>query len=761
MPKNFRFSKVNAGRVRKSNKFDLSHSLLGSMGFGDVIPTFCKLMIPQSSLKGNITSSIRVQPMPLPPFGKCGFHQYGQFVGITSLWRCFPEFIARKAYNGSNKSYIPSSVPYMPCMGKVSFFSQLTREKFCVWGAVKYSDTDPRGSSSASDSTGHSFKINSSFLSESDCSTSNLNTMCGFNGVSETRKDSANAPYTFVSNGFGKGNRVLSGDPNNPENIDRTDLINLVQHGVLLRPDVADFLMLFTKVDVKKASPSLHDKLFPASDTESSGIVVIGRWTNEGRNLVRILQGLGINISPSSIEPINLLPLFAFYKAWFDVFMPQRNIHWTDSQAFTLLNYCSENAKYVYDFAGTDKVGDKYVMGILADWFDSLGSLYATCDPNYFTSAVRNLNPSAQDEFALEEQLSDIDQVSNRVTVEAHALKGAAPQAVTYDGQETRSITRLQLQLVNTLAKYINTNTVIGQRLDAFFKAHFDGYTGKNDESTFAGASVTDIMLGDTIVTASTSDAKAGDFAGVGFGKGNYKMSYKAKEFGYFIVFGAVIPVSNYVQGTSYDSFLTHPLEFPHPEFDSLGYDYVLKGEILSPLVRDGRISIRPDSPFGYQPRYTGHKVMSSVVMGEPAFLSSRDQWLGFSLDNILSGGFTTIEEHADDHSASGYNGSNTYNLYNIPDSVLTAGTWWRYLGMYDWMGNYDRIFYDNNLAQGRKLSRALLGGGRASYAPVGTAPRSDGFILYQDHDVSYIAPLNSIGNSYDTIDGDNYVDHE
>lgn len=761
MPKNFRFSKVNAGRVRKSSKFDLSHSLLGSMGFGDVVPTFCKLMIPQSSLKGNITSSIRVQPMPLPPFGKCGFHQYGQFVGITSIWKCFPEFIARKVYNGSNKSYVPDSVPYMPSMGKVSFFSQLLREKFCVWGVVKYSNAGARSSSSSSDSTGHSFKINSALLSESDCATSSLNTLCGFNGVSETRKDSANVSYTFVTNGFGKGNRVLTGEVNNPTNSERTDLSDLLEHGVSFTPDVADFLMLFTKDEVKKSSPSLHDKLFPSSDTKSNGIAVIGRWTNEGRNLVRILQGLGINISPSSTEPISLLPLFAFYKAWFDVFMPQRNIHWTDSLAFTLLNYCSENAKFVYNFAGTDKIGDKYVMGILADWFDSLGSLYATCDPNYITSAVRNLNPSAQSDLEMESPLSSLDQKTNLSSVEAVVGMGDVPNVITNGSYNGGSITRLQLQLVNTLAKYINTNTVIGQRLDAFFKAHFDGYTGKNDDSTFAGASVTDIMLGDTIVTASTSDAKAGDFAGVGFGKGNYKMSYKAKEFGYFIVFGAVIPVSNYVQGTSHDSFITHPLEFPHPEFDSLGYDYVKKGEILSPSVRDGSVSIRPDSPFGYQPRYTGHKVMSSVIMGEPAFLSSRDQWLGFSLDNILSGGFTIIEEHAAVPSAGGYDGSNTYNLYNIPDSVLTAGTWWRYLGMYDWMGNYDRIFYDNNLAQGRKLSRSLLGGGRTSYAPVGTAPRSDGFILYQDQDVNYIAPLNSIGNSYDTIEGDNYVNHE
>ena len=760
MPKNFRFSKVNAGRVRKSNKFDLSHSLLGSMGFGDVIPTFCKLMIPQSSLKGNITSSIRVQPMPLPPFGKCGFHQYGQFVGITSLWKCFPEFIARKAYNGSNKSYVPSSVPSMPSMGKVSFFSQLLREKFSVWTVVAYADDGVRDISSSSDSTGHSFKIFSAPLSDTYCPTSFLNNLCGFVGASESRKDSANVPYTFVTNGFGKGNRVATGDLNNPSNVERSDLSDLAKHGVLLRPDVADFLMLFTKDEVKKVSQSVYDQLFPSSDTKASGLAIIGRWTNEGRNLVRILQGLGINISPSSTDPISLLPLFSFYKAWFDVFMPQRNIHWTDSLAFTLLNYCSENAKYVSDFIATDKIGEKSVIGILADWFDSLGSLYATCDPNYFTSAVRNLNPSAQADIHLENQLSDITEQPN-VLAEVFASQGAVPQSYTDGAYSGTAITRLQLQLVNTLSKYINTNTVIGQRLDAFFKAHFDGYTGKNDESTFAGASVTDIMLGDTIVTASTSDAKAGDFAGVGFGKGNYKMSYKAKEFGYFIVFGAVIPVSNYVQGTSYDSFLTRPLEFPHPEFDSLGYDLVRKGEVISPAVRDGRISIRPDAYFGYQPRYTGHKVMPSVMMGEPAFLSSRDQWLGFSLDNIMSGGFTTIEQIVDDPSAGGWDGSNLYNLYNIPDSVLTAGTWWRYLGKFDWMGNYDRIFYDNNLAQGRKLSTALLGGGRESFAPVGTAPRSDGFILYQDQDVNYIAPLNSIGNSYDTIEGDNYVNHE
>ena len=82
MPKELKLGKVNAGRVNRRGKANLSHDCSYTTQFAKVTPSFSKLMLPNSSLRGSINTEVRVMPMPLPPHGVVKLHRYGQFIPL-------------------------------------------------------------------------------------------------------------------------------------------------------------------------------------------------------------------------------------------------------------------------------------------------------------------------------------------------------------------------------------------------------------------------------------------------------------------------------------------------------------------------------------------------------------------------------------------------------------------------------------------------------------------------------------------------------
>ena len=114
MPKELKLGKVNAGRVNRRGKANLSHDCSYTTQFAKVTPSFSKLMLPNSSLRGSINTEVRVMPMPLPPHGVVKLHRFGQFVPIRDVWKPFPEFLSGTVYSSASRQYIPSSMPYIP-----------------------------------------------------------------------------------------------------------------------------------------------------------------------------------------------------------------------------------------------------------------------------------------------------------------------------------------------------------------------------------------------------------------------------------------------------------------------------------------------------------------------------------------------------------------------------------------------------------------------------------------------------------------------
>lgn len=815
MPKELKLGAVNAGRVNRRGKANLSHDCSYTTQFAKVTPSFCKLMLPNSSLRGSINTEVRVMPMPLPPHGVVKLHRYGQFVPIRDIWKPFPEFLSGTVYSSAGRQYIPSSMPYIPTFsplpkwtlsstsatldmtgltGKrvngVNVLSLLFGRRGCFWaaypvaplaivsGSETYNSVLLRAPMIASDqktwennipfkdknSLGYKFNVTEVDPVNDYISTSMVNTLLGFNEIVDNTSSLDNAQ----PNGLSPASRCTT--------LDKCQQVGL-------NPLTCDYKFIvkvpFAKNGNEVTTTSTSQTIFTSNNqqvtysssegfqgTTYHNVLICVKLTEQGRELKKILDVLGCSPSPSQVGvPFNLLSLIAFYKAWFDIFNPQRNISWRGTFVYRLCDWMQEYNLIPGEWVTFDNSNQKYstfkdFVNLLSWLFTHCSESFPSVDSDYFSASISQFDSTSTTEgsnpnyknISFDEGVINAGSengssyVGTPSSASGVGRSGDAPVISFSSTSDKNSLTWNAVRLLRGLTKYINANSILGQSVNKFISAHFGGIAGEDLSSTFAGSKIIDVKLGDVIQTATTTEARAGEFAGVGYGAGDFKISYKTKEAGYFIVLDSIIPQSNYVQGVDYDSMITKQLEFPTPEFDAIGYDSIKRGEIYHTNTSfhtslSGN-DLYGNKVFGYIPRYTGHKIKKSVLTGDFVLPGTRELYAGFTLDNIISSDVQTTSPDG-----------TTLTITNVKPSDFTAGEDWRYVGKYKYRNNYDRIFY--NPAD----TTANLTG--SVFTNSGNVPRGDDFLVFNDISIKYNMPLLSIGNSFDTIDGtDNYVEH-
>ena len=822
MPKQFKLGQVNVGRVNRRGKANLSHDCSYTTQFAKVTPSFCKMMLPNSSLRGSINTEVRVMPMPLPPHGVVKLHRYGQFVPIREVWKPFPEFISGTVYSSASLQYIPNVMPNIPTFsplpswivtsssakldltgqtGKrvngVNVLSLLFGRRGCFWAAYPVSaSSDVVGSETYNNVTlkapkygnlsssvqsswenikpirdkvytkGYKFNFVGPFSVENDyISTSMVNMLLGFNEIVDNNHSLDNAQ----PNGLSPAGRCKTFDECQKVGLNplTCDYKFVVKVPVAQKSEEVSTSQSFDNV-LTASSQQFSFSTSPDGFVSSSfiNILICVKLTEQGRELKKVLDVLGCSPSPSQVNvPFNLLSLISYYKAWFDIFNPQRNISWRGTFVYRLVDWMQEYNLVPSEWTSFGNVQQKYstfkeFVNLLSWLFTHCSESYPSVDADYFSASISQFDSSSTTEgsnpnyknIAFDEGTINAgsEQGSSYIgtpsTASGGGRTGDAPVISFSGNSDKNSLTWNAVRLLRGLTKYINANSVLGQSVSRFISAHFGGIAGEDLSSTFAGSKVIDVKLGDVIQTATTTEAKAGEFAGVGYGAGDFKISYKTKEAGYFFVLDSIIPQANYVQGADYDSMITKQLEFPTPEFDAIGYDSIKRGEIYhtntsfhTTLSGD---DLYGNKVFGYIPRYTGHKIKKSVLTGDFVLPGTRELYAGFTLDNIIS---SDVEQTSSDGS--------TLTITNVKPSDFIAGQDWRFVGKYKYRNNYDRIFYNPTDTTANATGSA--------FANSGNIPRGDDFLVFNDISISYNMPLLSVGNSFDTIDGaDNYVEH-
>lgn len=766
MPLQFSIPKVNAGQVNQRGKHNLSHNVATTFDFGRVQPVFCKLVTPDSHIKGSLDAKIRVMPMPLPPFGALNMKLYGQFVSCKELMHSFPEFISGQVYSSSSNSYVPNHVPRLynyvnpltfdkvNFSQDISFAHILCSPKFSTWtayvckGSYSYVGTQEISNISVVnlvDSLG-------GFLdNQAPALVDGINILCFNKDPNHAETFQSSGSYMFNTKNFthfeSSTDTVTSVKPSIDSPVGSLEYATAL--GYNYTPTGADLLFVipYSRITNNTSLSTAFKNMINSkvSNNSNTSLVVAVSFNQYGRNLLTILKHLGINVncfnSQEAVEEtrkyVSLMPLFAFYKAYFDIFMPTRDLQWSSTNAHRILDWFNQTGGEISDLYNNKSISS-YINGdIFTSFLLDVASSYASVDPNYISQAVDNTTPTASNTSVVTDKMSGTEAESN--------LNSVLP--AQYDTSTSSNvISRVGLQLLTRLSKYVNTNTVIGRNVNAFLKAHF-GAIGTSENSQYAGSSDVPINLGDVIVTANTELSQPGDFSGVGFGSGDYNFSYKANEFGYFIVLASIIPVSNYVQGEHYDNSITERFDFPTPEFDALGYDYLDSREIVPVpmalpygLVRTDQDNERPVSTnFGYSPRYTGYKVHPSIYSGSFQIRSLRNSYLGFTLDNYVTQDYVT---------------QNGDNYYIEGPLDLTCGTRWRFVNKYPMFSNYERIFYNQRVNPFLTMDSLF----DTTYSKnILAVPYEDNFVAYFDVKCSLIDHLKSISNSYDTLEGSDF----
>ncbi|AZL82734.1 major capsid protein [Capybara microvirus Cap1_SP_50] len=467
------------------------------------------------------------------------------------------------------------------------------------------------------------------------------------------------------------------------------------------------------------------------------------RFTAQGRRLLKTLHGLGFAFDLNASRDFELLRLFAYYRAYFDEFYPQRYLTWTNTNAYFVLHYMYD--RNMCDLNASDSVLSARFIEFLKD----VSNCYYTYPDDYVSMQRAELNNESRDIQLLStpstSNLSTTGVFSKDISLNAFPFVNADNDADFNTPIIQGGINRYSLELLQRLTKYINKNTIIGQKVDALLRAHGFGNT-EYRKSYCLGKFDFDISVSDINSTADTSTAALGTYTGKGIGAGRsngFKFDGKHGN-GIFIVMTTIVPEIGYFQGIDPTANAIDRFSIFNREFDSIGWTVSRKSDILTnsdvtlPSDSTRFHQLNSDESFGFIPRYADRKVKMNCQFGDVRLASTRSSLLPYTLDRYIPSSviFRPDELH--------------FNISYLKNDNVIPSVNWRYLNKDKWMGNLNRIF---NLGAIEAASPAHAGRGfdDVSY-------NEDFFIFHAENMCSVMSYKVPLSKSWDT-DAD--ADHE
>lgn len=308
------------------------------------------------------------------------------------------------------------------------------------------------------------------------------------------------------------------------------------------------------------------------------------------------------------------------------------------------------------------------------------------------------------------------------------------PELSLNDGD---SITQNNLDILKKLYQRVNIATAVGGKIAEFMRAVFGSDYKQECKSNFIGAQTTPIEISEVMSTAETSQGYLGEYAGkgIGFEVGN-NHKFTAPVHGYLISVFALVPDSRLCQAVDPNLLHVGRFDFYNPDFDALTLLPTPK------LAIYGQYDVYPDGyanmngGFGNIPNYTEYKVSFDILNGDMSLRSTRSSYLPFTLGKYITPDIV-----------------NEYNKdefdFTVPQvGTFAAGDIWRYIGLYRWLGNFDRVF----LNEGRK------GVSTSTRYLDSVADRlDDNFVVYQYCDLKVSGYELPLADSFQT---DSFGDH-
>lgn len=699
----FNLSKIKIGQSASTYKHDVGCDIHSTLNFKYVQPTYMLPLDGGNRINLRLRQLVRLAPLPVPSFARMRVENRGYFIPAVDVMPAFEAMRSHVQVNVSKTdSYIPNTVTTVS--PKFLLMYLICKHSIIACFTQRSGEIDAT-----------SWTVTRKVLASSDMS-----------DVWTAFTTSLNNPSKFGSSSFYDSKSLII---DNELSIDGADFVYIdrtLSNGTSSLPDTFAF-----------------------------------KLTPKGKALYSIFCGLGYNLDFYNDNEVSALPILAFYKGYFDLFAPKRVLTWSDTACYALINYMYQYGKTHYSLTEnasfSTSSGTDSLVNYTNDFLEELAECYVTQQDD-FISAHRSKPMADVNATDVDGRLTvphyssqNVDDVSSTAGDTFH--QGASGSVGSFDGFAGQEVnvdinfpfTYARLKVLERLSKFVAKDSVIGRKIESYIKAHYDSSVLSSlfKDSKFVFQFNSDCNINDVMSTAQTKTSPThgenlGAYAGKGIGFGDDKVNYEAPAFGFFIIFTNVAPKTGFYQGDDPTLYGVNRWTLPNAEFDAIGME-------LTPLscvhssngVCDKTVNkVLTAQSFGYIPRYSGFKVHKDVVAGDMSLRSSQASYAPYHLERILQPCILRTNEDG--------------TLSEVTEALPKASTSWRYPTRYNWLGDFNRLFYNDPFLQEIDLSHVPVGrvmNGSAAYVP------ADNFLIQCALDCDLYSALKPLSQSFDTVD--------
>lgn len=462
-------------------------------------------------------------------------------------------------------------------------------------------------------------------------------------------------------------------------------------------------------------------------------VIAAFRYSTRVKHLRSVFIGLGYSLALQDWSKVNALPIFAFYKAWFDIFAPKRTVAWTDTDVFKFLKYVSDS--YFINLGN-----DEDNMNVV---FKSLSDCYYVSNDDFVSVHRSTLENVSLNRFPFITELGVSTSTPNFST---------SQQPYSYS---TNALSLISFDVVKRLTRFVNKDSIIGQKMSTWVRNHFGAQVANSlyQDVYHVKTDILPLQINDVFSTADTADASSqsgerlGSYAGKGIGFGDTGCRFHSDRHGYLLCISAIVPKSGYFQGNDTSLYGLDRFTLPSADFDALGMEVTpfgfIAGDIgYTDMTASTDQKLDYSAGFGFVPRFSGYKFKKNIVNGDMSRRSLIDSMSPYYLDRILQTGDALYQSMADNKFA---------KIRQFYPSLPKASEQWRYLTKYPWLGDYDRIFYNDDVYHGSTSTPV----DSSSEDIDGSAARPDNFIVQSLFTMKIQDVLKPLAMSYDTFDED------
>lgn len=733
----------NMGRVavrtsrRKRSATPIPYDVNSTFGVGAIKPLMIREVIPNSSVSVKTRNLIRLATMNVPTYGRLKLNLRHYFVGMSDLTKNFGALMSEQVISRAHGSFKPIS---LPCMSKgfLNLFS-LVGSHVSLY----------RVYNSSNDTTDYAqdriFKVayKGATVLQQPAACIEFWQAPAYQNLGSTIQDydSLNdgdfykqhmpADWREAWNGYDGpclnicklmygnanfGNSSLGWEFWIPiENKDWTTFFDIIGSEQPIPPYYNTSV-----VPLDKADAVLSIRQRGTALTNGVGHLAC-RFSNFGirwRDLM-IMSGTGIDYNDwSNAGLTSLMPIFAYYKAYWESFGLELYKKWETSAVVKMMCVYDDQNEYEFEklvSRTSHKLLDPTVdLGIIPLFFFQywcnfvcdVGTAFYTEEKDFTSIHTRDAVVSPNENINVSDLASGKPNyptsgihVRNYPKISEGTGTSTTPDAIPTVITQNNLFSQLDIETLKRMYKVVNRNTIAGQNIAKLLELQGLGAYVESCKSRFIGEYDVPIDIDEVTATADAFDADgsprsllgAQGAKGVGFGASK-RFKVSTNEFGYFIVLSAIVPESGYINLASSSARNLRKTQFYNPEFDGLGMELNTKeltvtGEQDWSDAQAG--SHLAGSSFGFAPQYSRHKVQGNYALSGMSLRSERDYFRCYFLDKCIDVGERSVTEIADEGDYKEYSVVKTFTV----DKTPIASPNWQFVGRYPWIENYLRIF--------------------------------------------------------------------